>query len=86
LNNFTHLTSVAASALLPKPMPLPACTLSTHRKQHPQLQHCVLQGSGKFYYFLFATAVEAQQQLQQQHSSNNNSAAAAAAAQLQKQR
>jgi hypothetical protein len=78
--------SAAVSALARKPTPLPARALSTQRKQHPQLQRCVLQGPGKFYYFLFATAVEVQQQLQQQHSSNNNSAAAAAAAQLQKQR
>jgi hypothetical protein len=77
--------SAAASALAPKPMPLPARALLTQRKQHPQLQRCVLQGPGNFYYFLFATAVEVQQQLQQQRSSNNNSAAAAAAVQLQKQ-
>ena len=47
--------SAAVSALALKPMLLPSCALATKhaRKQHIQLQRCVLQGLGKLYYINF---------------------------------
>ncbi len=47
--------SAAASALALKPTPLPLHALGTKhvRKQHIQLQRCILQGPGKLYYIIF---------------------------------
>jgi hypothetical protein len=60
--------SAAASALALKPMPLPLCALATKhaRKQHIQLQCCILQGPGKLYCIIFSSRTAAEAQLQQQ--------------------